>query len=89
MISMDSSYRRSPGLFIILAFVFFACLWIGWRDFDPWIPQHEVRENIRFAIRWLIQVLVQYVIPGSILIFFGKEHVAKRRSNKHTPTPEA
>ena len=89
MTSIDTSHRSKRWLYVILAFAFLACLWVGWRDFDPWIPQNEVRENIRSTIRWLIQVLVQYAIPGAIIIFFGKEVLDKLRSKHRTPSNEA
>lgn len=75
----DTSRRSKWWLYAILTVVLFACLWVGWSDFDPRIPQGEVRENIRHTIRWVIQVLVQYVIPAAILIFFGREALAKFR----------
>ncbi len=82
MTPINTLHRSKPVLYLILAIVLFACLWIGWRDFDPWIPQDEVRENIRLTIRWVIQVLIQYVIPGAIIIFFCKEALTKLRPFK-------
>ena len=79
MTSNSTSHRSKLWLYILLAVVLLACLWVGWRDFDPRIPQSEVRENIRSTIREVIQLLVQFVIPGAILIFFGKEALAKLR----------
>jgi hypothetical protein len=49
--SADASSRSKWGLYIVLAMVLLGCLWVGWRDFDPWTPQDEVRENIRWTIR--------------------------------------
>lgn len=82
MKSKDASHRSKLWLYAILALVLVVCLWVGWRDFDPRIPQNEVRENIQLTIRWGIQVLVQYVIPGAIVIFFAREALAKFRSKQ-------
>ena len=89
MMSVNTPRSSRLWLYVILTLVLLACLWVGWRDFDPWIPQDEVRENIRSSIRWVIQVLVQYVIPGAIVIFFGKEAIAKLRGKKRTSSNEA
>lgn len=84
MTSTTTLSRIKPWLYVVLTLLLLVCLWIGWRDFDPWIPQEEVRESIRLSIRWAIQILVQYVIPGSILIFFGKEILAQIRTNQRS-----
>jgi hypothetical protein len=89
MTSVDTSYRSKPWLYAVLTLILLACLWVGWRDFDLWIPQDEVRENIRSTIRWAVQVLIQYAIPGAIVIFFGKEAIAKLRGKKRTSSNEA
>ena len=68
-------------LYAILALVLVACLWVGWSDFNPWIPQDEIRENIRFTTRWVIQILIQYIIPGAIVMFFGKKAFEKMRGS--------
>ncbi len=78
----SASHRSTPALYIILALVLLACLWAGWRDFDPWVPRDEVRENIRSTIRGVIQILIQFVVPGAIIVFFGKETVAKIRGSR-------
>lgn len=89
MRSVDTSYHSKLWLYAVLTLVLLACLWFGWRDFDPWIPQEEVRENIRSTIRWTVQVLVQYAIPGAIIIFFGNEAITKLRGKKRTSSNEA
>ena len=82
MTSADTLHRSKPWwLYAILSLVLLACLWVGWRDFDPWVPQDDVRESIRSTIRRVIQVLLQFAIPGAIIIFFGKEIVAKLRGS--------
>lgn len=77
MIPNNTSRRSRLWLYAILVSVLVACLWVGWLDFNPRIPQDELRQDIRLAIRWLIQALIQYVIPGAIIIFFSKEALSK------------
>ena len=67
------------GLLLALA----ACLWVGWGDFDPRMPQAEVRETIRLSIRWTIQVLVQFVLPVAIVTYLIGDIVANRRASNH------
>ena len=52
------------------------CLWIGWRDFDPWIAQDEVREAIRLTIRRSVQIAVQFVAPVALVALLVRELVA-------------
>lgn len=82
--SNTASHRSKFWLYAFLAFVLFACLWVGWRDFDfdPWQSQEEIRENIRSTIRWAIQVVIQFLIPAAILFYFGAEAVAKLRDKQ-------
>jgi hypothetical protein len=89
MTSIGRSRRSKLWLYVPLILVLLGCLWIGWRDFDPWVSREEIRENIRSNIRWAVQVLVQYVIPGAIFIFFGKEAIAKLHGEKRTSSHEA
>ena len=89
MTSVSTTRRSKFWLYAGLVFVFFVCLWVGWRDFDPMIPQSEVREMIRSNIRRVIQILVQFVIPGAILVFFAKEGLAKLRSRSSQPGSDA
>jgi len=49
------------------------CLWIGWRDFDPWIAQDEVREAIRLTIRRGVQIAVQFVAPVALVALLLRE----------------
>jgi len=81
MKTINEMYRHKYLLYIVLASILAGCLWIGWHDFDPRMPQEAVRENIRSGIRGIIQLAVQYFIPINILIYFVQEIVAKRRNN--------
>lgn len=73
MNKITTSNRRNYALYIGLALVLLACWWIGWRDYDPYLAQEAVRENIRASIRGLIQISIQYVLPIAILVFFTSE----------------
>jgi len=84
MTPVDTSHRSKLWLYAILALVLVACLWVGWSDFNPRIPQDVVRENIRLTIRQTIQALVQYVIPGAIVVFFSKEALVRIRSRQNS-----
>lgn len=64
--------RRRLALYVVLALVLLACLWVGWRDHDPWIDQALVRQRIREWIRGSLQLLVQYAIPGGIALSFTR-----------------
>lgn len=77
---MKNAKRNKAGLYLMLALILVACLWIGWHDFNPWIQQEAVRENIRSGIRWTIQLAVQYFIPINILVYFAQEIIAGRRA---------
>jgi hypothetical protein len=69
-------------LYLALALLLVGCLWVGWHDFDPYIPQEVIRENIRSSTRRTIQITIQYIIPLAVLVFFIREITAKRRSKQ-------
>ncbi|MEO8002733.1 MAG: hypothetical protein ABI644_12735 [Arenimonas sp.] len=76
---MITEFRRNrAGFYLMLILVFAVSLWIGWHDFDPWIPQKIVRENIHLDIRWIIQLAVQYFIPMNILVYCVQETYTRR-----------
>ncbi len=83
MTASDGFRHSKFWSYVLLILVFFACLWVGWRDFDPWIPQTEFRESLRAAIRSVIQLLVQFVVPGAILLFLGREILTALRHRKN------
>ncbi len=78
-ISGDMKKSR-VALYLLLALVFVACLWIGWHDVDLRVPQEIVRENIRSGIRGIIQLAIQYFIPANILVFLLQEIVLRSRA---------
>ena len=78
----DTSHRSRLWLYAILTLVLAACLWAGWRDVNPWIPQDEVRQEVRLTVRWVIQVLVQYVLPAAIIVFFSKAALSRMRGKQ-------
>lgn len=81
MNTMKDNKKSKTGFYMVLAVILAACLWIGWHDFDPWISQEAVRDNIRSGIRWTIQLAVQYFIPINILVYFVREIAIKRRAS--------
>ena len=64
----------------ILCAALVLCLWIGWRDFDPWIARDDVREAIRLTIRRGVQIAVQFIAPGVLLALLVRELGAWRRT---------
>lgn len=76
------SQNKNIALYLLLGLLLLTCLWIGWHDFDPRIPQEMVRENIRAGIRGIVQLAVQYFIPINILVFFAQEIVTNMRAKQ-------
>lgn len=75
-LSADGRETRAQPLrpwwaYALAMVAFVACLWIGWRDFDPSISQDAVRETIRLGIRGVFQLAVQFVVPVALLLFIG------------------
>jgi hypothetical protein len=71
--------KSKTGSYLVLIVLFAACVWVGWQDFDPRIPQEVVRENIRSGIRGTIQLAIQYFIPINILVYFAQEIIARKQ----------
>lgn len=69
MNKITKTHRRNYALYLGLVLILLACWWIGWRDYDPYLTQEAVRENIRASIRGLIQISIQF----AILVFFTSE----------------
>ena len=80
-----TAYHGKLWRYALLIVILLVCLWIGWRDLDPWPSQTEIREGIRAAIRSAVQVLVQFVVPAAILGYFGMELAARFRAPQATP----
>lgn len=82
---MGNTLHQEQGkwwLYAGLILMLFGCLWIGWHDFDPAIPQAEVRESIRSTIRSVIQLFLQYVMPTVIIVFLASLASADYRARK-------
>ena len=73
MKNIRQNNHRKVVLYLGLALELLACWWIGWQDFDPDLSQEVIRENIRSGIRGVVQILIQYILPLGILVFFTSE----------------
>jgi hypothetical protein len=78
---MSSGGYRGWWIYPLAILALLGCLWIGWRDFDPNLPQEVVRETIRSTPRLLIQLLVLYVLPVSLVVFLLAELGTKLRTS--------
>jgi hypothetical protein len=78
---MSSTGYRSWWVYSLAILALLGCLWIGWRDFDPNLPQEVVRETIRSTPRLIIQLLVQFVVPMGLIVFLLAELGAKLRAS--------
>ena len=78
---ISSTGYRSWWVYSLAILALLECLWIGWRDFDPNLPQEVVRETIRSTPRLIIQLLVQYVVPMGLIVFLLAELGAKLRAS--------
>ena len=82
---MSNTRQQEHGkwwLYVGMVLMLIGCLWTGWNDFDPVIPQAEVRESIRSGIRSVIQLFLQYVMPTVIIIFLAGQIAADYRASK-------
>ena len=89
---MEAEHASSTGKALLYAGLFITlclCLWAGWRDFSPWIPQAEIRETIQLTVRFSAQLAVQFVVPAAITAFFAKEAVARLRARHRIPRSRA
>ena len=80
----SSRGNRSSWVYFLAVLALIGFLWIGWRDFDPYLPQEVVRETIRSTLRRIIQLLVQYVVPMGLVAFLIAELVAKLRASRRS-----
>ena len=72
---------RSAWVYVGALVMLGACLWVGWSDFDPYVPQEVVRGAIREAPRQVVQAVVQFVAPAVIVAFLASEAVARWRAH--------
>lgn len=73
MRELKKAVQAKWAIYGTLAVVLGLALWIGWGDFDPVIPRAEVQDGIRYVIRRVIQILIQFIIPVSIIGYFVAE----------------
>ncbi len=83
---MKPSHRAHGWRVLALCAVLVLCVWVGWRDFDPWIARDDVREAIRLIVRRSVQIAVQFVAPGVLLALLTRELRAFRRARARRPT---
>lgn len=72
-----SAKGHRPGWVYALAVVgLVTCLWNGWSDFTPWVPQEIVQQTVRDAIRQIAQLFVQFIAPALLVAFLVSEGLA-------------
>ena len=74
---MNTTPLRSNTTILFAALALVTCLWVGWRDFDPFVPQAVVRHAIHAGPRLAVQVLVQYVAPVVLVAFLVGQAVKR------------
>ena len=60
---MEKTVVKATWVYGVAMLALVACLWIGWADFDPNVPQDVVRQGIHEAPRRAVQLLVQFAMP--------------------------
>jgi hypothetical protein len=78
---MSGKQSRSVGWVVFALVALVASLWVGWGDFNPWIPQDTVRAAIQASPRTVVQLLVQFVVPVLLVAFLVREAAARMRGN--------
>jgi hypothetical protein len=73
---MSTQGHRPWWLYSLAVAALAACLWVGWSDFTPWVPQAAVQEAIRAAPRRIFQILVQFVAQVLLVGFLVSECAA-------------
>lgn len=81
---MSAKGHRPWWLYFLVVAALAACVWIGWPDFTPWVPQAAVQEAVRAAPRQMIQVLVQFVAPLFLVAFLVSEGAAFVEARRKT-----
>jgi hypothetical protein len=67
-------------LFLLAVVALVACLWIGWSDFTPQVPQELVKEAIRAAPQRVMQIVVQFIAPAMLNGFLSSAVAARIRA---------
>ncbi len=76
----DNTKNPKYKLLIGLVIALLVCLWIGWSDYDPYMAQEIVRDNIRSSIQGMIQISIQVLLPIAIIVSLVKNATANRRA---------
>jgi len=79
---MSADHQKPIWVYLIVVAALVASIWIGWGDFDPYVPREVVQETIRAAPRNIVQLLVQFVVPILLVGFLVKEGLAFARSRR-------
>jgi len=69
-------------VYALLLGVLAACIWAGWHDFNPAIPQEVVRAGIRSTIRQAVQVGIQFILPAIIIYLLVRDGLASIRQKR-------
>lgn len=70
---MFKQHQKPIWVCLIAVGVLSGSMWVGWADFDPYVPQVVIQETIRETLRMILQILVQFVLPIALLDFLVKE----------------
>lgn len=70
---MNPSDRAHGWRVLALCVALVLCVWIGWRDVDPWMARDDVREAIRLTVRRSVQIASQFVAPAVLLALLARE----------------
>ncbi len=79
---MSTNARKPVWVYLAVFAALVASIWIGWGDFDPYVPQQVVKDTIRAAPQKIVQFLVQFVAPVLLIGFLAKEGLAFARSRR-------
>lgn len=79
---MLASGRKPVWVYLVVIAALIGSIWVGWGDFDPYVPRKVVQETIRAAPRNIVQILVQFVVPALLLGFLAKEALAVARPRR-------
>jgi len=77
---MTATTQRSLTTIVFATLALATCLWVGWRDFDPDVPQAVVRDAIHAGPRVVVQLLVQFVAPVVLVAFLARQAWIRRKA---------